>query len=286
MNKAKAYHRLKQKQRHSNSAACWTELAAAQGSTPRLPLQVIKSLNTARTSSEDLNQPQTLPDKDKSNAAMYGIRRHNTYKHFNEDRDHVTKSQAAQPAAASLPFLLSSNNQQLTSIQENKQSSLLQASSKVNSIRRPVTTGGNDSADTPAGYTLLQAKLEALILPNPVKRKASRSFSGSSSGLHGRKLSISGRDGMRQVIKQSTDTENRSPRHSASSIQFPAASKMRQLLKKDQTEPPGIQRGKEYAILLTTLQSASGQDNDIGIQLFSDSTQTLGFIQDIYSISY
>ena len=253
MNKAKAYHRLKQKQKHSNSAACWIELAAARDSTPRLPLQAIKPLNRSITSLEDLtHSPNLLSDKEKLNSTMYGLRRQNTYKHFSDDRGgHVTKGETNQAASSSLPFLLSSNNQQLTSIQDNRQSFLSNTSAKVNSTRRPVTSnpGTCDNSvaavNTPANYTLLQAKLDALILPNPVKRKASRSFSGSSSGLHVRKLSVSGRDGIRPSVGQSGDTENRSPRHSATSIQFPAASKMRQLLTKDQqqAEPQMISRG-------------------------------------------
>ena len=254
MNKAKAYHRLKQKQKHSNSAACWIELAAARDSTPRLPLQAIKPLNRSTTSLEDLtHSPNLLNYKEKLNSTMYGLRRQNTYKHFSDDRGgYVTKGETNQAASSSLPFLLSSNNQQLTSIQDNRHSLLSNPSAKVNSTRRPVTsnpgTCDNSAAtavDTPANYTLLQAKLDALILPNPVKRKASRSFSGSSSGLHGRKLSVSGRDGIRPSVGQSADTENRSPRHSATSIQFPAASKMRQLLTKDQqqAEPQTISRG-------------------------------------------
>ena len=252
MNKAKAYHRLKQKQKHSNSAACWIELAAARDSTPRLPLKAIKPLNRSITSLEDLtHSPNLLNDKEKLNSTMYGLRRQNTYKHFSDDRGgYVTKGETNQAASSSLPFLLSSNNQQLTSIQDNRHLFLSNPSAKVNSTRRPVTsnpgTGDNSAAavNAPPNYTLLQAKLDALILPNPVKRKASRSFSGSSSGLHGRKLSVSGRDGIRPSVGQSADTENRSPRHSATSIQFPAASKMRQLLTKDQqAEPQMISRG-------------------------------------------
>lgn len=243
MNKAKAYNRLKLKQKHSNSAKCWIELAPALDS-PKLPLQVIKPLNTAQEYLDELTE--TSPNENTNSATMFGVKRYSMPRNFSSDinkKDNYTSESqgASQNISTTLPLLMNTNNPRLSSQYESRQT-FTGASAKVNSIRRPATSDIADSLNRgntkPGAYTVLQAKIDSLILPNPVKRKASWSFSGSSSGLHGRKLTITTRHELRNSSGRVIESENKTP------VQFPAASKMRQLLTRDRSE---LNRG-EYSI--------------------------------------
>lgn len=209
MNKTKAYRRLKKKQKQT--LFDWLEPSLMREKIIRLPLHDIK-----RVSLEELR----VRSNSATESDMFGLRNFSALKAYIEvvDLEHGAKPELSQsntslPTITTKPRYLRGRN--------NK-------SQKEN----------NYSINVNNGYTLLEAKLDALILPTPMKRKVSGSFSGSSSGFHGRKLAQLQRDGV--TVKQ-TESKEKETSTKESSIQFPMASKMRQLLTIEQIETPAPQ---------------------------------------------
>ena len=208
MNKTKAYRRLKKK--HQHTIHDWIEPTFVRDRIIRLPLGCINQFGVEGDTSVELT--------------MFGMRNVNALKNFIEVVD-LEKGPSADISHTSLPNITAKHH-----YHRNRQLRTKAATSKVNH-----NTSEDRSVNTSNGYTLLQAKLDALILPTPIKRKVTRSFSGSSSGFHGRKISIGRKDSVTRQTTQGRDEENSTKE---SGIQFPIASKMRQLLTIEQIEQP------------------------------------------------
>jgi len=208
MNKAKAYQRLKKKQQRA--VLDWSG-ASQRNNQHRLPLRDLKQIII-----EEINLTFSL----NSEQTMFGLRSFDPLKSVVEVEDFEVDGK--------VDFV--SNSTTLPNIDTSNTYSK-KVTAKVDSIRRPGTTGNENNT-----YTLLQAKLDALILPNPQKRKAVRSFSGSSSDFHGRKVFNPRKSN--SIMKQAATNKSIDSNTSGNLIQFPIASKMRQLLTVEQPELP------------------------------------------------
>lgn len=226
MNKAKAYRILKKKQKHI--VLDWSELTSTNDRVVRLPLC-------------DTTAKQAVTAEGNSTTAdwsMFGIRSFNALKSYIEveDLESGTKTELFQQHS-SLPNI-STRQQHTTRTGQCVKSTPGATQSRVSANSHSDIEAGNNN-----GYKLLQAKLNALILPNPVKRKASRSFSSSSSGFQGRRMAITRKDN--SAIRQKCNRAKKDIDVKDTGIQFPIASKMRQLLTIEQIEQPpqSSQRG-------------------------------------------
>lgn len=220
MNKTKAYMRLKKKQKLA--AHGWAEPIPIKDRIKRYPLQEIRQVSAG----------EQREKSDSSNSVdMFGLRNLNGLKTYIEVVDleqgpkpELTQSTTTLPNIASKHRYLRGRNPR---------------------VHREY----NSTTNINSGYTLLEAKLDALILPTPMKRKVSSSFSGSSSGFHGRKIVQVKKDSARMKRVSKPKEEDNAAK--TEGVQFPIASKMRQLLTVEQLEQPRVpqtapaEKGKE-----------------------------------------
>lgn len=214
MNKAKAYKRLKKTQKQSIHE--WAEPCTVNDKLRRLPLKELNQTNGPQV------QQQTLSDST-TDISMFGVRTFNTLKTFTEAETSDTAAKTESKRNISLPNISNKQWVYQRGGGPHNGGAFTLAQDQATPVKRPETTG-------PTSYTLLQAKLDALILPNPIKRKASRSFSGSSSGFIGRKFAVARKDKSAMKSRSTMVNDEEATVQNSPSVQFPVASKMRQLL--------------------------------------------------------
>lgn len=206
MNKTKAYRRLKKKQKQTTLD--WIEPTIAREKIIKLPLRDIQQL-----ASEGLQRSSSLADLE-----MFGLR------NFIEVVD-LEKEARPETTYTSLPTI-STQHKYIRN----------RPNQRKTETPRGIRHEEFSSATPSNGYAMLQAKLNALILPTPIKRKASRSFSDGSTGFHGRKMATGRKENT--VAKSMPQSQEESSQPTEPAIQFPIASKMRQLLTIEPIDQP------------------------------------------------
>lgn len=205
MNKAKAYRRLRK--RSDRLRQCWEESDQQLQSTGKTG-----AIHTEFTELEDMTTASSVKEKHNH---LLRLRRSQPLKALLSNSagepDHLDSKEvdffpSIQPcfsAAKSVPEKSAFNIVQTTGYVKKLETSW------------PMTADGN----------LLKL---AQFHPNPIKRKASRSYSSCSSSLQVKKLTVNGND------KENGASETSSMEvPTLRNIKFPTASKMRQLLQSD-----------------------------------------------------